>query len=109
LDRGQIRRIVDLQIQGLARQLADSDLVLVVTETARDQIAVEGYDPTYGARPLKRVIQQQIQNPLATEILRGQFAPGSGVRIDCLDGQFTFERLDAGESQTLAGREVSRV
>ena len=51
----------------------------------------------YGARPLKRVIQHRLQNPLATEILKGQFEPGTGVKIDCHDGQFTFDRDgDAG-------------
>ena len=54
-----------------------------------------GYDPTFGARPLKRVIQQQIQNPLATEMLRGDLAEGSEVKIDYVDGEFTFERVGA--------------
>jgi len=91
LDRSQIRRIVDLQIDALARLLAQRELGLDVTEAARQEIANRGYDPTYGARPLKRVIQQQIQNPLASELLKGQFAEGSTVRID-LDGEeFTFE------------------
>ena len=52
----------------------------------------EGYDPTYGARPLKRVIQQRIQNPLAVEMLKREFAEGSRVKIDYRDGEFTFER-----------------
>ena len=60
-----------------------------------DEIARRGYDPTFGARPLKRVIQQQVQNPLATEILKGQFPEGSIVRIDFRDGEFTFEREES--------------
>ena len=91
LQRSEIRRIVDLQIERLQKQLAENDLSLVVTDAARNQIAVEGYDPTYGARPLKRVIQQRLQNPLATEILRGEFVGGSGIQIDCQDGEFTFQ------------------
>ncbi len=95
LGRTQIRRIVDLQIDRLEQLLAQNELSLAVTEAARDRIAVDGYDPTFGARPLKRVIQQRLQNPLATEILKGEFAPGSGVRIDFRDGEFTFESVAA--------------
>ncbi len=93
LQRSQIRRIVDIQVARLEKQLAENDLQLVVTEAARNQIAFDGYDPAYGARPLKRVIQQRLQNPLATEILRGEYQPGSGIKIDCVDGEFTFEPL----------------
>jgi ATP-dependent Clp protease ATP-binding subunit ClpB len=98
LQREQIRRIVDLQISRLQRQLEQNDLHLEVTDAARNEIAVRGYDPTYGARPLKRVIQQQLQNPLATELLRGHFAPGSTVRIDFQDSEFTFERAAEPEA-----------
>ena len=92
LGREQIRRIVDLQIDGLEKQLAANDMTLVVTEAARDQIANEGYDPSYGARPLKRVIQNRLQNSLATEILKGKIVAGSGVKIDFRDGEFRFQR-----------------
>jgi len=105
LQRTEIRRIVDLQIERLQKQLAENDLTLVVTEAARNQIAVEGYDPTYGARPLKRVIQQRLQNPLATEILRGEFASGSGIQIDYQNGDFTFERCDPAGPQTIVRTE----
>ncbi|MEX2142349.1 MAG: ATP-dependent chaperone ClpB [Pirellulales bacterium] len=91
LDRTQIRKIVDLQIERVQRQLEQVNLQLEVTDEARDAIAARGYDPTYGARPLKRVIQQQIQNPLAAEILKGEFPEGSVVRVDFRDGAFTFE------------------
>ena len=64
---------------------------LEVTEAARDAIAEQGYDVNYGARPLKRVIQQRLQNPLATELLKGPQAEGSLVRIDFYDDEFTFE------------------
>jgi len=94
LSRDQIRSIVDLQIQHLETRLADRDWTLEVTEAARNQIAAVGYDPTFGARPLKRVIQQQIENPLAQEILRGELPEGAGIRID-FDGEtFTFESFD---------------
>ena len=97
LRREQIRHIVTLQIERLQRQLAQSDLRLEVTEAAINEIAARGYDPTYGARPLKRVIQQQIQNPLATELLRGQFAEGSLIRVDFRHDDFTFERVEEAQ------------
>jgi ATP-dependent Clp protease ATP-binding subunit ClpB len=97
LDREQIRKIVDLQIARLQRQLEQANLQLEVTDEARDAIAARGYDPTYGARPLKRIIQQQIQNPLASEILKGEFPEGSAVRVDFRNDDFTFEL--ARESQ----------
>ncbi|NLX54498.1 MAG: ATP-dependent chaperone ClpB, partial [Planctomycetaceae bacterium] len=92
LGRDEIRQIVELQITRLVRQIDQQGLTLEVSETARDAIANEGYDPVYGARPLKRVIQQRIQNPLAVELLRGDFREGDTVQIDHRDGQFTFER-----------------
>jgi ATP-dependent Clp protease ATP-binding subunit ClpB len=92
LGRGQIRQIVKLQIERLRKQLLQSQIELEVTEAAVDAIAERGYDPTYGARPLKRVIQQQIQNPLATEILKREFSEGSRVRVDFANGEFSFER-----------------
>ncbi len=94
LDREQIRKIVELQARHLATQLEQHGMALDVTEAAMDMIAREGYDPTYGARPLKRVIQQQIQNPLATEILKGRFSEGVTVRVDFQEDGFTFECLE---------------
>ena len=88
----QIRRIVDLQIGRLRKQLEEKGITLDVTNAALSAISEEGYDPTYGARPLKRVIQQRIQNPLAVEMLKEEFVEGSRVKIDYQDGEFTFER-----------------
>ncbi|MGZ4864213.1 MAG: ATP-dependent chaperone ClpB [Halobacteriota archaeon] len=92
LQKGQIRKIVELQVARLRKQLTDKGIELDVTETALDEIASEGYDLTYGARPLKRVIQQRIQNPLAVELLKREFEDGSRVKIDFFGGNFTFER-----------------
>jgi ATP-dependent Clp protease ATP-binding subunit ClpB len=92
LGQAQIRKIVEFQIERLKKQLQDKSIGLEVTTAAIDAIAKEGYDPMYGARPLKRVIQQRIQNPLAVEILKKEFPEGSSVKIDCTDGEFTFER-----------------
>jgi ATP-dependent Clp protease ATP-binding subunit ClpB len=94
LQKGQILKIVELQVARLRKQLTDKGIELDVTETALDEIASEGYDSTYGARPLKRVIQQRIQNPLAVELLKREFEEGSSVKIDYLGGDFTFERND---------------
>ncbi|MEQ8837141.1 MAG: ATP-dependent chaperone ClpB, partial [Lacipirellulaceae bacterium] len=77
LQRDQVAKIVDLQLNNLEKLLAARGLDLEVTEKARNQIAADGYDPAYGARPVKRVIQQAIQNPLATELLRGEFPEGA--------------------------------
>ncbi len=93
----QIRMIAEIQIDKLLKQAAEAGLVLEVTEAAMDEIARRGYDPAFGARPLKRVIQQQIQNPLATEVLRG-VVEGTRIRIDFQGGEFTFERQTAEEA-----------
>ena len=92
LGRDQIRKIVELQVARLRKQLAEKGISLDVTPAALNAIAVEGYDPTYGARPLKRVIQQRLQNPLAVEMLKQEFPEGSRVKIDFADGEFSFKR-----------------
>jgi ATP-dependent Clp protease ATP-binding subunit ClpB len=96
----EIHTIVGLQVGRLRKQLAENGLSLEVTDEAVDEISRQGYDPQYGARPLKRVIQQRLENPLASEILKGEFPEGSIVRIDFRDGEFTFERLDHAETVT---------
>jgi ATP-dependent Clp protease ATP-binding subunit ClpB len=101
LDRSQIRKIVDLQVDHLAKLLEKRELGLTVTEAARQELANRGYDPQFGARPLKRVIQQQLQNPLAAELLKGQYPEGSTVKIDFDGEEFNFERAagEAGKSR----------
>jgi ATP-dependent Clp protease ATP-binding subunit ClpB len=89
LRRDEIRQIVDLQLARVERQIAQQGLSIEVSEAARNAIAGQGYDPVYGARPLKRVIQQRIQNPLAVELLQREFREGDRVRIDYRDGDFT--------------------
>jgi ATP-dependent Clp protease ATP-binding subunit ClpB len=81
LGREQIRIIVDIQLGHLRRRLAERDMRLELSEAAVDRLAEAGFDPVYGARPLKRAIQQQVENPLAQRILRGEFAPGSTVHV----------------------------
>ncbi len=90
LDERHIRRIVQLQVNKLISQAAKAGITLECTDRAIDEIARLGYDPIYGARPLKRVIQQQLQNELAKELLSGRFPEGSSVRIDFVQDGFTF-------------------
>ncbi len=94
LTKPELRKIVLLQIKRVATMLTEHGIELEVTEAAVDAIAEQGYDPTYGARPLKRVIQQSIQNPLAVELLKREFAQGSRVVVDFAEGEFAF-RHDA--------------
>jgi len=98
LSTEQIQRIVHLEIGRLERQLGERNIQLAVTDAAVGAIAERGYDPTFGARPLKRVIQQSIQNPLAREILKREFAEGSRVEVDCVDGEFVFERIEPAKT-----------
>ncbi|HMO13264.1 MAG TPA: ATP-dependent chaperone ClpB [Pirellulaceae bacterium] len=93
LNRSQIRKIVDLQIRHLSDRLIANNLELEVTDAAKNQLAVEGYDPKYGARPLKRVITSRLQNVLATRILNGDFENAVGVHIDFKHDEFTFDAL----------------
>ena len=99
--RDQIRRIVDLQVVRLQERMEENNLALVVTDEARSRIAAEGYDPTYGARPLKRIIQQRLENPLATEILRGEYEEGSTIRVDWNDQDFVFTRADTSATESV--------
>ncbi len=82
LERGEVAQIVDLQLQKLADILKKRGLGLIVTDAARARLAADGYDPVYGARPVKRVIQQSLQNPLATELLQGVYPEGSTIEVD---------------------------
>jgi ATP-dependent Clp protease ATP-binding subunit ClpB len=93
LDKRHIRRIVDIQVKRLVKQAEKAGITLECTDNALDEIARLGYDPVYGARPLKRVIQQQLQNELARELLSGKFPEGSSVRIDFVQDGFVFEKL----------------
>jgi ATP-dependent Clp protease ATP-binding subunit ClpB len=93
LGKEQIARIVDVQVEHLAHRLSGRNLKLVLTSSARKLLADEGYDPTYGARPLKRVIQQRIEKPLAGKILAGEFAEGDTIKIDADGAKRTFTFL----------------
>ena len=88
----QIRAIVDIQLVYLRKRLQERDMDLVLDNAARDLIGEAGFDPVYGARPLKRAIQQQIENPLAQRILKGEFLPGDRIRAGTRDGHVTFAK-----------------
>ncbi|MAE61485.1 MAG: ATP-dependent chaperone ClpB [Planctomycetaceae bacterium] len=92
LTREQLRDIVDIQLRLLHGRLAERDLQLTVTDAAKDALAEEGYDPTFGARPLKRVIQQRLENNLAAKLLAGEFTPGDIVAVDYAGKTFTFDK-----------------
>ncbi len=97
LQQQQIRRIVELQLDELRRRLTVSGLSLELTPAAIDEIAAVGYDPSYGARPLKRVIQREVQNPLASALLKNSYPDGSVIRVDFQDGDFVFQGGSAAE------------
>ena len=93
LDERHIEKIVSIQVARLVTQAARAGVTLECTPGAVAEIARLGYDPSYGARPLKRVIQQQLQNPLARELLSGRFPEGSRVRIDFVQDEFVFSSV----------------
>jgi ATP-dependent Clp protease ATP-binding subunit ClpB len=92
LDESQLMEIVGLLLEGVRDRLAESGIGLELTDGARAFVAREGYDPTYGARPLRRAIQRAIENPLAKAVLAGEYARGDTVHVDVRDGALTFEK-----------------
>ena len=93
LDKQYLRQIVDIQLDYLAERLKDRHINLEFTDNASRQIMDEGYDPAFGARPLKRTIQQRLENPLAAELLAGKFSDGDNIKIDADAHRFTFEKI----------------
>jgi ATP-dependent Clp protease ATP-binding subunit ClpB len=96
LSRDDLVRIVDLQLARLEHMLAQRHLHLEVTPEAKALIASEGYDPVYGARPLKRVIQRRLQNPIALQLLEGTFSEGDTIRVERQGDELRFERVERG-------------
>ncbi len=92
LGEAHIASIARIQLKALEARLAQMELTLAVTDAALAEIAKAGFDPIYGARPLKRAIQSELENPLAKEILAGHFAPKDTIRVDAKDGVFRFEK-----------------
>jgi ATP-dependent Clp protease ATP-binding subunit ClpB len=99
LTQEQITTIVDIQLEQLRKRLAQRKITLTLTPAAKQLLASEGYDPTYGARPLKRVIQRRLQDPLALALLEGTFHDGDHIEVDVDRGQLVMkkaERVPAG-------------
>jgi ATP-dependent Clp protease ATP-binding subunit ClpB len=97
LDRAQVREIVGIQLRRFEERLRDRDMHLLLSDDAKDLLANLGFDPTYGARPLKRAIQQHLENPLAQAFLAGEFGPGDTIRAEAKDGELVFERAPREE------------
>jgi ATP-dependent Clp protease ATP-binding subunit ClpB len=96
----EIKQIVDIQLRILSKRLSDRNITLELSESAKDQLAATGYDPTFGARPLKRAIQRDILNPLAQEILQGKVSDGDIVAVDYRNGRYAFS---SAKRKTKAG------
>jgi ATP-dependent Clp protease ATP-binding subunit ClpB len=88
----QLVQIVDIQLRHLQKLLDDRKIKLQLTDEARKLLAEKGYDPLYGARPLKRIMQRELQDPLALRLLQGDFHEGDTIAVTTQDGQFAFER-----------------
>ncbi len=102
LGRDQIATIIDVQLEKLRKNLEERGITLALEDSARDLIVQEGYDPIYGARPLKRAIQSLIQNPLAVKLLNGEIGSGQTVRISAENGEMVFAPIEGGK--TAAGQ-----
>jgi ATP-dependent Clp protease ATP-binding subunit ClpB len=97
LTRDQLGDIVELQLSRLRERLADRGLSLELTDAAKEVVTEAGWDPTYGARPLKRALQRLVENPLALRLLEGDFAEGDTVLVDAADGELVFTKAGVAE------------
>jgi ATP-dependent Clp protease ATP-binding subunit ClpB len=97
LSKEQLAEVVELQLRRLRKRLAERGLGLELTDAAKQQLVEAGWDPTYGARPLKRAIQRLVENPLALRLLEGEFGEGDTVRVDAQDGEVVFAKTAAAE------------
>jgi ATP-dependent Clp protease ATP-binding subunit ClpB len=94
LSRAEMRKIIDIQLRSLMKRLQDRKITVELTDAAKDLLIAEGYDPTYGARPLKRAIQREVLDPLAMRVLQGEFKEGDAVRIDVAAGSLQFSKSE---------------
>ena len=99
LDEKNIAAIARVQLKELERRIESMDMRIRVSDAAVAELAKAGFDPVYGARPLKRAIQQQIENPLSKAILEGRFGPKDAIAVDAKNGAFTFEKAKAAEKK----------
>jgi ATP-dependent Clp protease ATP-binding subunit ClpB len=98
LTREQLAEIVELQLERLRARLAGRGIELELTDAAKETLAEAGWDPTYGARPLKRALQRLVENPLAMRLLEGDFSDGDRIRVDAQNGELVFEKVSARET-----------
>jgi len=98
LSRENLRDIVDLMLEEVEGRLEDNELTLDVSQSAKDYLIEKGYDPEYGARPLRRTIQRRLEDPLAEEILNDRFTPGSIVKVRYRDGSLKFSADETDEA-----------
>jgi ATP-dependent Clp protease ATP-binding subunit ClpB len=89
LSADQIRQIVSLQLKDFAKRLAEQELFFEIDEKGLDQLARDGYDPAYGARPVKRAIQREVETPVARAIIAGKYPPGSTVKVSAENGRIS--------------------
>jgi ATP-dependent Clp protease ATP-binding subunit ClpA len=99
LTQAELSQIVEIMIYEVRQRLADRNVDFEVTPAAKEELVREGYDPTFGARPLRRTVQRRIENPLARRILAGEFGDGDLVRVDFADGDFTFAKAAVREEE----------
>jgi ATP-dependent Clp protease ATP-binding subunit ClpB len=97
LTREQLGEIVELQLERLRARLADRGIAIELSDAAKEALAEAGWDPTYGARPLKRALQRMVENPLAVQLLEGDFADGDRIRVDAQNGELVFEKVGVAE------------
>ena len=97
LTREHLTRIIELQLERLRSRLAERNLGLELSDSAKELIAEAGWDPAYGARPLKRALQRLVENPLAQRLLAGDFAGSDAIRVDVAEDELTFEPVDTAQ------------
>jgi ATP-dependent Clp protease ATP-binding subunit ClpB len=102
LGKGEIKQIVDIQLRSLRRRLEERSITLELSDAAKELVAREGFDPVYGARPLRRTIQKEIVQPLAMRLLRGEFHDGDHIQVDVRNGELVFERVGSGATAGVA-------
>jgi len=100
LNREQLSEIVELQVARVIERVAERGVLLTLSENARELLGNMGYDPTYGARPLRRVIQKQLTDRLALALLSGEIRAGDSVTVDAVDGELALEKVSADSPVT---------
>ena len=105
LSREDLRRIIDIQLAAVARRLQDRHIHIEFTQAAKELLISEGYDPTYGARPLKRTIQRLVLDPLALKVLQGDFRDGDSISVDAERGSLVFRLAERSTSHETSSDE----